>query len=129
MVLLSWMLLRCGRAAGAVSDHSSECLCVHVAGGGLQLEGVGGQYQSGLSPCPVPGVASLSPFITGVTDDCQTLSSICQYLVIILGLPKSGPQVLAQPMGESASSNFIHRTQLMASPILGLLQEDPMSCR
>ena len=78
--------------------------------------GCGGQYQSGLSPCPVPGVPSPLPFITGVTDDCQTLSSICQYLVVILGLPKSGLQVLAQPVGESASSSFIHRTELMASP-------------
>lgn len=112
------MLLCCGRAAGAVSDHFSECLCVHVAGEGCSLGAVGGgvQYQSGLSPCPMPGAPSLSPFITGVTGDCQTLSSTCQYLVIILGLPKSGLQVLAQPTGENASRSSIHPTELMASP-------------
>lgn len=76
----------------------------------------GVQYHSGLSPCPMPGAPSLSPFITGVTGDCQILSSTCQYLVIILGLPKSGLQVLAQPTGENASRSSIHPTELMASP-------------
>ncbi|CAI9159535.1 unnamed protein product [Rangifer tarandus platyrhynchus] len=56
----------------------------------------------------MPGAPSLSPCITGVTDDYQTLSSLCHYLVIILGLPQSGLQIEKTPRFAMFNFKYLH---------------------
>lgn len=55
-------------------------MCMSV--GGMKFEGEGGQYQSGVSPGPVPGAPSLSPCITSQrwrSDSFQPLPLSCHH--------------------------------------------------